>query len=325
MAIVEEYERFQDRELSEERNGGARYTTSYVIRCDSRSDGPLVARTSEILPLVGVTQINVTRPHGRPTLVLTCSKLGPGKPIDGENDLVFLFPTEFTLDAPEETDIQPNPLLRRPDVNWTFAETTEVLYRDEDLIPIQSSAGQQYDPPVEMQRPVSVLIYEDNVSDFDPMLAADLTDSINNERISLPVGIHGRRRLFPAFTCWCHHSTAGTGFENGIYFMRRNIEIHVKPLLPDGSSPWLLPVLDQGTYELDDAGTRRIIRLDDGSPTNAPVTLDGDGRAMIGEIVIPSEDPTQPPIVIQTGQAAYYHKHRVNKLRNFNALQLRYP
>jgi hypothetical protein len=317
MAISEAFERFQDRHVTEEYGSGVTYTTTYVVRCDDRDDGPIVARTSTVLPTLGVTTKSYT--SGSKTYTLTCSKCD-GRPIDGD-DLTFEFAAEFTLKAPDEADIEPNPLLRKPDVSWGFVTETVVLYEDEDGVPIQSSAGQQYDPPEEEENPLPCLVYEDNVSSYDPTLAIDLTHSVNTGAVKVPVGIRGDSRNVPAGTAYCFSYTASPGYENGVYFMRRRIELHFRRPREDGKSPWDKAVLDQGTYELDDSDPpgRRIITVG-GQPTNAPVTLDGAGRAQLGEVIDP-----ETGAVIVTGAVAVYRRHRTKPRRNFNALAFRFP
>lgn len=322
MAIVSVNERFQDRDYTEEygHNGGATYRTSWVVRCDARSDGPLVARTAPGLPVLGRTTVTTT--VNGVTRILTCSKVGCAA--EQEDDLVFVLPIEFTLKSPDEADIQPNPLLRKPDVDWVEATESVVLYEDRDGNPMQSSAGQQYDPPVEETRPVLALVYQDNVASYDPTLAAELKDSVNNSSVSLPVGILGDRRSVPAGCAYCQCYTASTGYENGIYFMRRRIEIHVKPSREDGESPWLVRILDQGTYELtdDDPPVRKIIKVN-GQNTNAPVTLDGAGHAMLGEVAVPQANGDVNIIV--TGDQAVFLPYRTKRYTNFGAFALRFP
>lgn len=266
MAISEQYERWQSRRFTRNISGEVTYTTSYVVRCEYLSDGLITACSASMLPRPRVT---VFRPPGG--AVLVCKDV-QGASLEGSPD-TFEFVALFSNKVDEDAQFE-NPLLRKPEVRWGSVSGMEPRYTDADGKIVTNSSSETYDPPLEFPVSDPVLLYSDNVANYDPTLAIDLQDGVNNGALLVPTGTNGGRRVARRNQALLVQMGATSGFENGIAFMRREIEIRFRR---EGWNP--RKVRDEGYLKIV-AGKQRLILDDLGSPKNTPTLLNGAGQPL---------------------------------------------
>jgi hypothetical protein len=195
-----------------------------------------------------------------------------------------------------------NPLQKPAVIEWGEGQYTEVVQKatlvqgeadggDQDNQAVANSAGEPFDPPLEVERSFLTLTITRNQADFDPQQASGHKNAFNDD------DFFG----FEAGKVKCKSITARTMFEQGqsFYEVRYFFEIR---------ESWDYVFLDAGYWEIVD-GKKKEIQLKNGRPVPAPWPLNGAGHAMTeGDV--------------QAGANLQYRTFRVADKKSFDALNL---
>ncbi len=184
------------------------------------------------------------------------------------------------------TAIPDNPLLRPPVWSVSFVKTTEPAtkwYEDvgSDTLAtttsaIRNSAKMPFDPPItiEVSRPVVRITFP--VPNISLPFLLRLESAVNDRPW----------RGYPKWTCKVDGVTAANKYENGIAYVELSIDISIR------RETWLLEVLDQGLYTLDEVRQvdgvsvkleLRQIRDSIGGIATEPQLLDGKGKRLAAD------------------------------------------
>ncbi len=197
---------------------------------------------------------------------------------------------------------QNNPIGREPDISWSFAAyqrpTMEIFdpdyFDDHGLyIPVVTSAGEPFDPPVEVDDCRPVYRVSRNERFFNPAVAFDYMNAVN---LDVFKGAKPGQAKIQSIT-------GEQQRERNIVYARVTYEIHFRT---DTEFGWQLRVLDMGTQKKVGGEFRPIIRKS--IPVANPVLLDGAGGVL--------EDAD-----IAAGNV-HYRTFNVYKKRKFSKLRL---
>lgn len=189
------------------------------------------------------------------------------QPQQQDNPRLWEVRVEYDSTQEEESE---SPFDKPPEVSWDFAQFTRVAYKDRDGKAILNSAGQYFDPPIEIDDSRPVLTVVRNEPSYNPSLAYQYRDAVNSD------AFYGA----PPGTAKVVKITGASAVENDIPFWRVTYEFSFNP---DG---WQPSILDQGRYakiggklvpipEFDTDGNE--IR---GSHVADPVPLNGNGARL---------------------------------------------
>lgn len=180
-------------------------------------------------------------------------------------EVVIEYGTKFENFDPAnyETGGYENPILRPPDIRWSFVSFQKPI--DKDLLgnAIVNSAQDPYDPPVTVDDHRPVLTYERNELVFDPELAIAYMDAVNTDVFlgALP----GQAKVAGI--------EAVRVFEHNLFFWRVNYEIHFR------REGWDLIIINRGYHYLD-AGESKAINDKFGQPVSSPKLLTAAGAVL---------------------------------------------
>jgi len=154
-----------------------------------------------------------------------------------------------------------NPLDRPPVVGWDTEIYQRPLEKDIDDNPIANTAGQPFDPAIEVDDARLVMTVQRNELTFDKRTMAKYLNKLNADPF---VGFDKRLAKF-------HKFSATTQFENGLRFWSVNYIIHFR------DEDWDREIIDAGFYEKID-GQLAIIKDRAGFPVSEAAFLNGHGR-----------------------------------------------
>lgn len=255
-----------------EAGGGKRtYTQTFIVGTDDVQDGSLVARTA-------------IDPNGGPVIPQPLTFYVAGNEFDlgafvksveaheiGETGMLWEVTVTADSEMPEPPKDQENPLDRPPEVSWSFAQFQRVAEKDINGNAIVNSAGQAFDPPIQIDDSRPVCDIERNEDAFDPDVIFAYKDAINADTLDI-----GGLTVAPGQAKMANIS-ARRQFENSQFYWKVAYQIEVKQ---DG---WNLSVLDQGWYKKGQNGKLTPCVDDAGNEVTAPVLLDGQG----GQLALP--------------------------------------
>jgi len=189
----------------------------------------------------------------------------------------------------EEREEQPtlDPTNESATVRWGQRRYTEVVKEDINGDPVQNSAGEWFEEPIEIELSVPQVTITRNVSTFDPEEADYFTDTVNKSDVTIAGGTVNA--LHAKVDSW----TAAERTRAGTTYWEETIKISLK------RDDWDIALLDQGrraidattgklgpiyrTYE-ESADVDGVIAAYSGggtpntTPVQDPVKLDGDGH-----------------------------------------------
>ena len=163
-------------------------------------------------------------------------------------------------------DRQGSPLTQHWEVNWGFARFQKAITKDVNGNAIVNSAGDPFDPPIEVDddRPqLTITRYE---SSYSPTTAKTYKDAVNSDVVTID-GV-----TFPAYTLKITSIAAQRVAVNGTWYWRVTYTIEYRP------ETWRLQILDRGYRKKVVGGTQvQMFDASSGVPHSAPKLLDGSG------------------------------------------------
>lgn len=260
MAVVSVQEIWDGREGSMDEAFVRRYTRVFRVTTNSTQDGPeTVLNVGASLPLMG-------QPWNDGTSVdvgARCVRLSPSQ--DQDNPMLWLVRVEYTSETPSFTTRDPtlwtqDPLGRPAEVEWDFEAYKRVAQQDQAGNAILNSAGDPYDPPLEVDDHRLILKLAWNQLDYDPQAALGYQDAVNSDQFA---------GADPGF-CKIRKYKGKLTYETGLVFYRMECEIEFRDEL-------IQPQLLDAGYQVISGG-KKITALDqNGQPYSHPVLLDGAG------------------------------------------------
>lgn len=267
MAVTSATEIWDSRQGSIDQQGQRSYTREYRVITDDWTDGPKVVRQATGIPRVG----DPYAPSGTETdTAAVVTSVTPRQ--NPEHPTVWLVRVEYRTRQIDPLQANEDPLDRPAQIEWSFVPYRKVVWEDIDNNAIDSSAGEPFDPPVEIDDSRPVLRITRNESGFDPARAVEYQDAVNDAAFF--GGAVGQVKVASI--------SASNQFEAGIEFWRVSYEFHFR------REGWALKVLDRGFLRLT-AGARTLATLPahDASggkildqPVSAPILLDGAGAPL---------------------------------------------
>lgn len=173
-----------------------------------------------------------------------------------------------------------SPLDEPAQVSGTTATFSKVIDKDVNGKPIASSAGELFDPPIEIDDHRHVVRITKNVAKtaFNLETLSGLKDCLNDSEFW---GMEAGKVKFVSFDWEKKYLGTCAAF----YFVV-TFEFEVDPKGYD------LVLIDRGFSELNSAGTdKKVILGDDGQPLNQPSFLDGAGKKLAADLDPVELDP----------------------------------
>lgn len=168
---------------------------------------------------------------------------------------------------------QEDPLLRPPKLSWSTVSFSEDFVKTVDGKAVVNSAGDHYDPPIQVQRSRWQVTYTKNVAAV-PATLTQYIDAINSDTFTI-----GGLTVLPRCAKLDAISISGPNVENGVTYW----ELAYTFSFCRSGDTWQPKILDAGMYERIEVEQgkyiKRRIRLN-GEPVTSPVLLDGNGRVL---------------------------------------------
>ena len=192
-----------------------------------------------------------------------------------------------------------DPLSRPAEISWSQGSYSEVVTKatlvggagDTENHPITNSAGEPFDPPLEVEKSFLILTITRNQANFNQSAANSYTNAYNSDTFF----------GFAAGTVKCKGISAVSVFEKNRHFWKATYVFEIR-------DAWDYEILDAGYWEVV-GGNRVEIKFPNGRPLSAPWPLDGAGAKLT-------------PAAVQAG-SVFYRKFRVAGSRKaFSVLNL---
>jgi hypothetical protein len=188
---------------------------------------------------------------------------------DGDNPKLWVVRVEYDTEMPEEED----PFDRPPEYSWTFAQFQKVAALDINGNAIVNSAGQYFDPPIEIDDSRPVLTIVRNEIYFNPAIAIAYQDAINSEWFfGFAPGVVKVANISAVSQVEDDYPSAGNKF----YYWKVTYEFMMR------RGGWTLQLLDQGRFKISAVADGDVmlepIRDADLQPVTDPLPLNGSGQ-----------------------------------------------
>lgn len=193
-----------------------------------------------------------------------------------------------------------DPLSRPAEIEWGEGQYSEVIHKATlvtagvaaaNTTAVCNSAGEPFDPPLEIERTFLTLRITRNQANFDQNKAQSFKSQMNSDTFF----------GFEAGKCKCKSITATNQYEKGRHFWRVTYFFEIR-------DSWDYEILDAGYWELV-GGERVEIKFPNGRPLSAPWPLDGAGAKLT-------------VAQVQAGNAMQYRTYRVGEQKGFAGLNL---
>lgn len=250
---------------------GRNYSRTFVVVLDDVTDGPLVARLA-VPPYIG----EVYKDADGDTLdtFVRCSSITPRQ--RNGTQLVYDVVAEYGARSDATETTYDDPVLRPPDLSFEGALFRKAVVKDLDGKAVVTSAGQPYDPPLEIDvsRSRLVVVQNEEYAPANPLETMAGKVFAYNNTINAATFLDaepGKLRV---------RLRADRQFENDTYFWRVTYELdwHEEGWLSEGE------LLDSGTIERKPKDGGGFIFHDiiggDGEKVGDPWLLDGGGEAL---------------------------------------------
>lgn len=265
MGVISVKEKWDGREGSEKEKGQREYTRTFVVQVDSTDDGPVTVLSAAALPKVG----NFYQSGNDIDTTAVCTNRTARQKGNAPSvwEVTCTYSTQVDQEQQEE-----NPLDRPPVFNGGLAQFTRPVERDLNSVEVKNSAGQRYDPPVEIDdsRPRFSITRNEINAPLQFML--DYHDAVNSDWF---LGFEpGTIKL------------AGISFtqqiEKQLKYFQVTYEFDFRRKTDDEPNPWRKWIRDMGRMQIDPNDASKLIPCKDknGRPVIDPVDLDGEGTQL---------------------------------------------
>lgn len=243
---------------------------------------------NSILPLPYVSYHPVLVGHSCRSVKITQDDGAPRK---------WTIEAEYSSKPIKENESEENPLNRPARIRWRTASYQKAIWRDINDKAILNSAGDYFDPPVEVDRAYWTVSVSKNVADV-PTFVLDYENAVNNAAITIGGVVIGQ---YEAKISDIEVSELKIEGDYQYFEFSYTLERRREKWIP-------LKVLDQGYRQIDPANSEKRIHIMDDSSVKRPVAslrlLDGAGKVL--------SDPTP--------ERAKYRDFTVYYARNFSVL-----
>ena len=182
----------------------------------------------------------------------------------GENGRLWTVTANYTTDAPTTQDDE-DPLNQPRKVSWSSGSVSVVAERDRDGKVIVNSAGDPFDPPIEIERPHAILVVSRNEASFSGTTIIQYKQKVN----SAPFSIGGVGEII------CSDINATTDEQNGIEFWNVTYKFEYAP------EGWQPEILEQGLRQITATGSYETCKDDEGNDVTTPVLLNSAGKQIL--------------------------------------------
>lgn len=252
-------------------NTETKYQQTYRIIMTAESDTAATIFAAGVLPAIGAAF-----PGDSSAYCVDVSLQG------GADGLVWVATASYTNKV-EQQSLNDDPLARVFRPRWSFENTSRLSDRDYEGTAYASTAGEYFDPPMEIPEIVPVVRFIRNEATFDPNLTLAYANKVNSR-----VWFGGEEKQV-----LCSAIFPSPQEENGLQYEQVTYEFkfccnHLED--PDGDPVyWDLLVVNRGMWELV-GGKRRLIKDDTKQFVSKPVNLNADGTKM-------DDDETDPHVL----------------------------
>lgn len=303
MAVVSVSEQFYARSFSSTRKGISplgeillekQAERQYVVVCNDFADGPAAAETATGIPVYGDT-------YGG--LELLSKKADP---ID-DDPLIFNVKCSYGTIS-DSSDTSESPLLAPAIQTYGFSVSSEPVYKDANGNPITNSAGERYDPTVQIDVYDPIITHTQNLATFDGGLASYLVGGVNLD------AWYGNAPRTLRINNISATQEVWNGVSPALKYWKVTLEVQIR------FDTWDVNILDQGYTERVRRGSSgdyyfKLILDKDGKPKNSPTLLDGSGRELR-----PTVYDNETGIKIINGSDPVFRKTRIHREVAFSLL-----
>lgn len=280
-SVLSVTETFQARSMKAATDRTRDYTRTFDVIVDERTISPDMILFAIGLPRRWDVYVSAA---GTVDLYSIC------KEIEVKQDTLDPFTWRVTarysnkVNRPDVNQVE-NPLLRPAEIEYDTEGVPRPAWFDRDGEPVQNSAYERFDPPLEYEEPRLLIRITKNYATYDALGYLRFHNTVNSQPwFGLPKG-----------RVWCRRIKGRRQFESGIYYWPTSFEflirVHLDEQEGDISDPvksenaWAERVLDRGYMELNGDGDPVHMRdLRTGQPVGTPQLLNGvGGRLPIGD------------------------------------------
>lgn len=240
-------------------NGAVRpkyeFTRKFKARSNSKFDDAETVREQAFV--LGLPALFSSHPNN-PTALLQSIE-----PRLTDPPYLWTIDLKYSSDVGDPAKFDDSPLNRPTDITFGFQKYQRPITQDVNGLPVVNSAGEAFDPAIEIDDSRPTMTFARNEGGFDPQLPLIYQDAVNSDAFFgfLP----GQVKISNIQSVFAN--------EGSVTFWRVTYEFEVR------REGWRLRVLDQGTRYLD-LTTNERRELTDGKTglaVSKPVLLDGDG------------------------------------------------
>jgi hypothetical protein len=274
MAVTNVNEIWEGRRGSQDDAYVVEFVRVFRVFTNSMSDGSLAVRTA-VDPVSGLTIPALYTSYSGANEVYIGSTVQKVESLqDSGNPFAWTVTVTYSTLTKDPFLNNPNPLQRLPEISWSLANFSRAIDVDLLGVPIVNSAGQRFDPPIEVDDSRQVLTYIRNESTYDPHVAKTYINAINTDTF---LG-------FEPYAALIKNIGAVRSFENNVVFYRVTYEIHFRsgdlvdiPGLGQVEDLWYpLYLLDHGPEYIDANGLlKKVVDANQFPLNDAP--LNGSG------------------------------------------------
>lgn len=254
MSILSVREIWSGRQGGEAEKGERTYQRTFRVFTDDTLDGPIQVRTALGIPRVGDPYITATEFDAGSR----CQNV-EGAQSDDPN--VWQVTATYSSKKEDPEKDKDDPLDRAAEIEWSSEKVSRVMDRDLTGKAVVNSAGEKFDPPIEVEESLPLVTITRNEDSYNYSLGLQYQDAVNSDPF---FGFDpGQAKI--------KEIRARSQFENDQYTWKVTYAIVFK------REGWQTEVLDQGYWSVNEDGDKVLIKDVDNKPLSAPALLDGNG------------------------------------------------